>query len=68
MTLLNQTPIPLNHKKKEHNDFFHDNLGAIIIGSFLLILLITVFLKIFTGDKKPNKPVLQFIPFYVQRK
>ena len=67
MTLLNQTPVPKNYKK-ESDDFFNDNLGAIIIGTFLIILLITFFLKIFTGKKKVNKPVLQFIPFYVQRK
>ena len=67
MTLLNQTPIPKKNKS-ESEDFFQDNLPMIIVGAFLLITLITVFLKLFTGEKKIKKPVLQFMPFYVQRK
>ena len=66
MTLINQTPVP-KKLNSDSDDFFQDNLAMIIVGAFLLITLITIFLKLFTGEKKIKKPVLQFLPFYVQR-
>lgn len=66
MTLVNQTPVPRT-KNKNSEDFFEENIFFIIIAAFLIIALITVFLTLFTGNKKIKKPTLQFIPFYVQR-
>ena len=66
MTLINQTPVPTTNVE-EPKDFFQENIVYIIGGILLLILLLVLFFNILFTKSKPEKPVLQFIPFYVKR-
>jgi len=70
MTLINQTPVPSVkiQEPEKPEDFFQENIVYIIAGVLLLILLIVLFFYLFLGNKKSKKPVLQFMPYYVQSK
>lgn len=56
-------------KNSNKTYFFENNIGNIIIGALLFILLIYLFLDLTCGENPPkiNQPNLQFVPFYVSR-